>query len=228
MSALRGLASAAPGVTSEFGCKQRTDRGSVTRSSFARQRVSNDAAILGFRTSQRLAEPRSQIGNATRKHILRRKFKNHSMNNVQENGSFRVTGGVPLSGEIAPQGNKNEALPVLAAACLTDEAVTLENLPAIADVAVMLDILPGPRRGREPRGGPVCGAGGNGSAREFAGGPLHPAARGGHAGRAIAGAAGPGFPAQARWRPDRAAAAGHASARLAGSGRGGRSASRRL
>jgi UDP-N-acetylglucosamine 1-carboxyvinyltransferase len=63
------------------------------------------------------------------------------MNNVQENGSFRVNGGVPLSGEIAPQGNKNEALPVLAAACLTDEAVTLENLPAIADVAVMLDIL---------------------------------------------------------------------------------------
>lgn len=63
------------------------------------------------------------------------------MNNVQENGSFRVTGGVPLSGEIAPQGNKNEALPVLAAACLTDEPVTLENLPAIADVAVMLDIL---------------------------------------------------------------------------------------
>jgi len=63
------------------------------------------------------------------------------MSNTHENVLFRVSGGVPLSGEIAPQGNKNEALPVLAAACLTDEAVTLENLPAIADVAVMLDIL---------------------------------------------------------------------------------------
>jgi hypothetical protein len=79
------------------------------------------------------------------RHICEANFvvKEHSntMSNVHENGLFRVTGGVPLSGEIFPQGNKNEALPVLAAACLTDEAVTLENLPAIADVAVMQEIL---------------------------------------------------------------------------------------
>lgn len=63
------------------------------------------------------------------------------MSNAHENALFRVNGAVPLSGEIFPQGNKNEALPVLAATCLTDEAVTLENLPAIADVAVMQEIL---------------------------------------------------------------------------------------
>lgn len=54
---------------------------------------------------------------------------------------FHVIGGAPVSGEIVPQGNKNEALPVCAAACLTDQPVVLENLPAIADVLVMQDIL---------------------------------------------------------------------------------------
>jgi UDP-N-acetylglucosamine 1-carboxyvinyltransferase len=54
---------------------------------------------------------------------------------------FHVIGGVPVSGEITPQGNKNEALPVCAAACLTDQPVVLKNLPAIADVLVMQDIL---------------------------------------------------------------------------------------
>jgi UDP-N-acetylglucosamine 1-carboxyvinyltransferase len=63
------------------------------------------------------------------------------MSNSQVNSSFRVVGGAALSGEITPQGNKNEALPVLAAACLTDETVTVENLPAIEDVAVMEAIL---------------------------------------------------------------------------------------
>ena len=63
------------------------------------------------------------------------------MSNTHENVLFRVSGGVPLSGEIAPQGNKNEALPALAAACLTDETVILENLPDIEDVAVMREIL---------------------------------------------------------------------------------------
>ena len=46
-----------------------------------------------------------------------------------------------LLGNITPQGNQNEALPALAAACLTDEPVVLENLPAIADVGVMQRIL---------------------------------------------------------------------------------------
>jgi UDP-N-acetylglucosamine 1-carboxyvinyltransferase len=63
------------------------------------------------------------------------------MKDHQNSSIFRVTGGVALSGEINPQGNKNEALPLLAAACLTDQALTLENLPAIEDVAVMIEIL---------------------------------------------------------------------------------------
>ncbi len=57
------------------------------------------------------------------------------------NDRFHVIGGTPVSGEIVPQGNKNEALPAFAAACLTDQPVVLENLPAIADVLVMQEIL---------------------------------------------------------------------------------------
>ncbi|HEY3864366.1 MAG TPA: UDP-N-acetylglucosamine 1-carboxyvinyltransferase [Verrucomicrobiae bacterium] len=57
------------------------------------------------------------------------------------NDRFFVTGGAAVSGEIVPQGNKNEALPACAAACLTSEPVVLENLPAIEDVKVMQNIL---------------------------------------------------------------------------------------
>lgn len=46
-----------------------------------------------------------------------------------------------MSGVIVPQGNKNEALPVLAACCLTREAVTLENVPNIEDVNIMREII---------------------------------------------------------------------------------------
>lgn len=55
--------------------------------------------------------------------------------------AFEVTGRTPLSGVITPQGNKNEAMPVLAACCLTDEPVILENLPEIEDVALMQEII---------------------------------------------------------------------------------------
>ena len=54
---------------------------------------------------------------------------------------FRVQGGNPLSGRIRPQGNKNEALPLLAASCLTGEPVVLRNVPDIEDVEIMLEIL---------------------------------------------------------------------------------------
>lgn len=54
---------------------------------------------------------------------------------------FKVSGGVPLKGRVRPQGNKNEALPLLAACCLTDQPLTLENVPAIEDVLVMKEIL---------------------------------------------------------------------------------------
>lgn len=53
---------------------------------------------------------------------------------------FIVEGGVPLRGAITPAGNKNEALPLIAAALLTDQPVTLRNLPRIRDVRNMLEI----------------------------------------------------------------------------------------
>ena len=54
---------------------------------------------------------------------------------------FVIEGGVPLRGEIFPSGNKNAALPTLAAVLLTDEPVTLRNLPAIRDVETMAELL---------------------------------------------------------------------------------------
>lgn len=52
-----------------------------------------------------------------------------------------IEGGYPLRGELTPSGNKNAALPALAACLLTDEPVTLHNLPDIQDVRTMLDLL---------------------------------------------------------------------------------------
>jgi UDP-N-acetylglucosamine 1-carboxyvinyltransferase len=54
-----------------------------------------------------------------------------------------VEGGVQLRGEITAAGNKNSALPLIAASLLTDQPVTLRNLPRIRDVRGMLDILCG-------------------------------------------------------------------------------------
>lgn len=54
---------------------------------------------------------------------------------------FVIEGGIPLSGEVRPAGNKNAALPALAAALLTDERVVLHNIPRIRDVETMLAIL---------------------------------------------------------------------------------------
>ena len=50
---------------------------------------------------------------------------------------FIIEGGAPLSGTIAPAGNKNAALPVLAASLLTREEVVLRNIPHIRDVEAM-------------------------------------------------------------------------------------------
>jgi UDP-N-acetylglucosamine 1-carboxyvinyltransferase len=54
---------------------------------------------------------------------------------------FVIEGGVPLSGTLVPAGNKNGALPILAAAVLTDEEVVVRNVPRIRDVDAMLNIL---------------------------------------------------------------------------------------
>ena len=53
---------------------------------------------------------------------------------------FIVEGGTPLRGVVRPAGNKNEALPLIAAALLTAEPVTLHNVPRIRDVRGMLEI----------------------------------------------------------------------------------------
>ncbi len=54
---------------------------------------------------------------------------------------FVIEGGVPLGGTITPAGNKNAALPILAACLLTEDRVTLRNVPQIRDVEVMLELL---------------------------------------------------------------------------------------
>jgi len=55
--------------------------------------------------------------------------------------TFMVEGGRRLSGRIRPAGNKNAALPCLAAAVLAEEPVTLENIPRIRDVLTFLEIV---------------------------------------------------------------------------------------
>src|ERR1041385_4354519 len=55
--------------------------------------------------------------------------------------SFRVTGGRPLSGTVRPAGNKNAALPILAATLLADGPCRIDNVPRIRDVETMLELL---------------------------------------------------------------------------------------
>ena len=54
---------------------------------------------------------------------------------------YHVEGGFPIKGEITASGNKNAALPCIAAALLTTEPVILRNIPDIEDTGVMLKIL---------------------------------------------------------------------------------------
>ena len=55
--------------------------------------------------------------------------------------SFEIIGGTPLSGEVTPQGAKNEALQILAATLLTPNKVTIHNLPDIIDVRALIELL---------------------------------------------------------------------------------------
>ncbi|MBW3554172.1 MAG: UDP-N-acetylglucosamine 1-carboxyvinyltransferase [Gemmatimonadetes bacterium] len=54
---------------------------------------------------------------------------------------YVVEGGVPLNGTIRPTGNKNAALPMICATLLSDEPVTLENVPDIRDVRTLLELM---------------------------------------------------------------------------------------
>jgi UDP-N-acetylglucosamine enolpyruvyl transferase len=79
--------------------------------------------------------------------------------------SFVIKGGQPLSGTIRPSGNKNAALPVMAACLLADEPVVLHNVPKILDVETMLELVastgaacagPPSTRSCAPASGPRC------------------------------------------------------------------------
>ena len=54
---------------------------------------------------------------------------------------FVIHGGTPLFGDVTPSGNKNAALPMLAACLLTDEPIVLKNVPEILDVQNMISLL---------------------------------------------------------------------------------------
>jgi UDP-N-acetylglucosamine 1-carboxyvinyltransferase len=56
-------------------------------------------------------------------------------------GSFEVIGGKKLSGQITPQGAKNEALQIISAVLLTAEEVRVENIPDIIDVNLLIELL---------------------------------------------------------------------------------------
>ena len=55
--------------------------------------------------------------------------------------SFKVEGGVKLSGDVFPQGAKNEALQVICAVILTEKEVIIDNIPEILDVLKLIDLL---------------------------------------------------------------------------------------
>ena len=56
-------------------------------------------------------------------------------------GSFKVTGGKKLAGQITPQGAKNEALQIISAVLLTADEVTITNIPDIIDVNLLIELL---------------------------------------------------------------------------------------
>jgi UDP-N-acetylglucosamine 1-carboxyvinyltransferase len=54
---------------------------------------------------------------------------------------FTIQGGIPLKGTVTPSGNKNAALPLLAACLLTDQEIIIKNVPTILDVNCMVKLL---------------------------------------------------------------------------------------
>lgn len=55
--------------------------------------------------------------------------------------AFKITGGTPLNGTIEVKGAKNAVLPMMAAALLTDEPITLENISYLSDVKIQSQLL---------------------------------------------------------------------------------------
>lgn len=60
---------------------------------------------------------------------------------LQERIEYIVEGGHKLAGNITPSGNKNAAMPIIAASLLTDQPVELSNVPRIRDVEALLDLV---------------------------------------------------------------------------------------
>ncbi len=56
-------------------------------------------------------------------------------------GSFRIQGGIEMTGEVIPQGAKNEALQVISAVLLTPDPVEISNVPDIQDVNILIEML---------------------------------------------------------------------------------------
>jgi UDP-N-acetylglucosamine 1-carboxyvinyltransferase len=54
---------------------------------------------------------------------------------------YIVEGGIPLNGRIRPAGNKNAALPIICATLLSEQPITLENVPDIRDVRTLLELM---------------------------------------------------------------------------------------
>lgn len=55
--------------------------------------------------------------------------------------AFEIVGGKPLKGEIIPQGAKNEALQIISAVLLTEEKITISNIPDIQDVNKLIELI---------------------------------------------------------------------------------------
>ena len=55
--------------------------------------------------------------------------------------SLKIEGGRTLSGRVAVEGNKNSALPLIAACMLTDQPCEIANVPRIRDVAVLVELI---------------------------------------------------------------------------------------
>src|SRR4051812_28612961 len=106
---------------------------SVT-SSHASSRV---GAAMPGRVSPRRAEFELQMGFGT----LARPLEPPESAVDPRMEKFIIEGGYPLSGTMVPAGNKNAALPALAACLLTDEEVVLRNIPRIRDVEAMCQLL---------------------------------------------------------------------------------------
>lgn len=73
--------------------------------------------------------------------VERPRIKEPHMSRVGEGGRFIVEGGVPIEGTVRVAGNKNEALPTLAACLLVRGETVLENVPRIEDVGAMIEML---------------------------------------------------------------------------------------